>query len=223
MRSVKFLGMAAIAFSMTAASATTVPFTESFTDDAAGWRDASGGASAVHVPAGGADLGGYITQSFNFVNSNTVDPPPVFVRAQSNFGSSGNSFFGNWLADGVTEFRVSVRHDAPVPVNFFSRFASPAAFPGAIAVAFTPVFPNTWTELVIPINAANPQFVSFEGSDFATVFSNIGRVQLGVNVPAALAGVDAAYDFDFDVVSIVPEPASIALLLIGSVLVIRRR
>lgn len=187
------------------ALATTVPFTESFATDAANWRDSPGTATATWLSSGGADAGGYISEDFNFVNSVPGGPPVVLLRGQSNFGASGNNFFGNWIADGVTEFRVWVRHNAPTEVTFFTRFASPAAFPGAFA-ELTPVPQGVWTHLTVPIRADNPQFITFEGSNFVTVFSNIGRVQIGVEIPNSLAGVDSVYNFDADLVSIVGLP-----------------
>lgn len=199
-----------IAFVCSTAGATTVPFTESFSTDAAGWRDAPNAGPADWFPVGGADGGGYIGETFSFAN-NVAGDTPVLLRAHA--GASGDNFFGNWLADGVTEFRMSVRTHAPVPVNFFARFVSPAGFPGAVAVEFAPVVPGAWTEIVIPIDPTNPQFISFETSDFNTIFSNIGRIQVGVQVPAALAGNPNSFFFDVDEVRIVPEPASVMLLL----------
>ena len=217
-----FLIVAVLACSTaTVTVATTVPFTESFPADAANWRNDAGVSTATWTSNGGADGGGFISDAFSFANS-VVNDTPVLLRGQSDFNSSGNNFFGNWISDGVTEFRVQIKHDAPLPLNFFARFASPAAFPGAVGLGFAPILPNTWTELVIPINPANPQFISFEGTDFNTVFSNIGRIQVGVSVPAGLAGDPATYNFSIDQVTITPEPASLALLAL-SVLALRRR
>src|SRR5262245_57648803 len=209
-----------IGFVCGTAAATTVPFTESFSSDAAGWRDAPNAALADWFPTDGADGGGYISETFSFANSAAGDTP-VLLRAHA--GASGNNFFGNWLTDGVTEYRMSVRNNAQAPVNFFTRFVSPAGFPGAVAVEFAPVLPGTWTEIVIPIDPANPQFISFETSDFNTIFSNIGRIQVGVQVPAALAGNPNSFSFDLDRVQIVPEPATVLLMLGLGVLSLRRR
>jgi hypothetical protein len=59
--------------------------------------------------------------------------------------------------------------------------------------------------------------VSFEGSTFDTVFSNVGIVQVGASIPSSLAGVDQVVHFDLDRVSIrgVPEPGPAALLALG--------
>lgn len=204
------------------ASAATIPFTEAFSADAANWRNSGGAANATWTNPGGADGGGYISETFSFANSLAGDTP-VLLRAQSSYNSSGNNFWGNWVSEGVTEYHMSVRSHASVPVNFFARFAPTAGFPGAVAVEFNPVLPETWTEVVIPIAPSNPQFISFETSDFNTVFSGIGRIQVGVSVPGALAGSTIPVTFDLDQVRIVPEPASFACLALGALAILRRR
>lgn len=207
------------------AFAATVPFTENFTADSANWFNATATAPVDWQAAGGPDGSSYATTGFNPVNSE-LDDTAVLFRAQDEFGSSGNQFVGDYLTEGVTEFSAFVRHDATVPLNFFVRFSSPINFPGGVAIGFVPVLPNVWTEITIPINAFNPQFVTFEGSDFATVFGNIGHVQVGPSIPAALVGVDANFTFDLDQPTIVPEPAS-GLMLLGvcvcTTIMMRRR
>src|SRR5262245_31034862 len=150
-----------IGFACGTAGATTVPFTESFSTDAAGWRDAPNAATADWFATGGADGGGYISETFSFANSAAGDTP-VLLRAHA--GASGNNFFGNGLADGGSEYRMSVRNNSPAPVNFFTRFVSPAGFPGAVAVEFVPVAPGAWTDISIAIDPTNPEFISFETS-----------------------------------------------------------
>lgn len=204
------------------AGAATIPFTETFSADSAGWYNGANTAPATWVPTGGAD-GAYITESFNFVNSTPGPQGPVFFRGQDENNASGGAFVGDWISEGVTEFHMRVRHNAPTPVNFFARFSGPFNFPGATAVAFAPVLPDVWTDITIAIDAANPQFVSFEGSDFDTVFGDIGHVQVGVGVPAGLAGVDQLFSFDLDTVSIVPEPASLAMAALMGLIVLPRR
>jgi len=198
---------ATIAGVVTAASATTVPFTENFATDHSNWRNFNGSAGLTWVGGGGPDGSSFASGPFNF-STQTTGATPVIIRGQDTFGTSGGAFFGNWIADGVTQVSLSVRHNAGVPLNFFGRFASPAAFPGAVAVDFAPVPSGVWTTVSFAIDPASPQFISFETSNFNTVFSSIGRVQFGVMVPASLAGVNQVFAFDVDQVAVVPAPAA---------------
>jgi len=218
----KTLAAGAIASIASAASATIVPFTEQFTDDASNWRDFTGLNDLDWIASGGPDGSSHASGPFNFADSLEGDTP-VILRAQDEFNSSDNAFVGDWIADNVTELSFSVRHDAPVPLSFFTRISGPANFPGAIAVAFAPVLPGAWTDISIAIDESNPQFISFEGTDFVSVFSNVGHLQIGVEVPASLAGQDAPFNFDIDNVTIVPAPSPIAGLALASLLAARRR
>ncbi len=203
-------------------SAAIVPFTEDFDNDAANWFDTTGMNLLDWFPAGGPDGGSYVSSIFNFLNS-VPDDPAVLFRGHDAFDSSGDAFVGNWITDGVSEFSFFIRHNAPLPLTAFTRFASPMNFPGAVALEFVPLLPNVWTEISIAIDPANPQFITFEGSDFETVFSNIGNLQLGVIVPRDLAGVDADFTFDLDKVTIIPAPAGFAVVVIGALVNRRRR
>jgi len=202
-----------------------VPFTETFAADNANWTDASGLNPATFVPTGGADGAGdgYISATFNFVNSAVGDNGAVLVRGNAAAGASGGAFGGDWISAGVTEFSFMVRHNAPVPISFFARLAHVGNFPAAIGVPFAVAPPNVWTPLSIAIFDGSPNFVTFEGSDFATIFSAIERIQLAVATPEALAGVDQVFVFDFDNPSIVPEPQSLTGLALLGLLALRRR
>jgi len=217
----KVLVVLAVSVAALPAMGATVPFVEDFVADTAEWRDAASG-PLTWIPSGGPDSSSYAQGTFNFV-STASDTDVVVIRAQDEFNSSGNAFVGNYLTEGVAEFRIFVRHFAPEPLTFFVRFSGPANFPGAVAVNFSPVFPGTWTQISIPIIASNPQFVSFEGQDFNSVFSNIGHIQLGVSVSDTLAGVDQVIPFEVDQAELLegpPVPAAsewglIAMTLIG--------
>ena len=199
-----------------------VPFTEDFDFDAANWFDTSGANPVEWVPAGGPDGGAYVRTIFSFVNS-LPDDPAVLFRGHDEFDSSGDAFVGDWITEGVSDFSFFIRHHAPLPLTAFTRFASPVNFPGAVAIGFVPVVPDVWTQIPIAIDPKNPQFITFEGTDFETVFSNIGNLQIGVIVPKELAGLDADFIFDLDKVSIIPSPAAVPLVVMGLLLTRRRR
>ncbi len=211
----------ALLISSGALAAPVVPFTEDFATDNSGWRDAFTGVPTWNA-SGGPDGSSFISTTFNFSSNDSGDTPVLF-RGQDEFGSSGGAFEGDWIAAGVDEFSVFVRHGASEPLNFFTRFASAFNFPGAVAVDFTPVSPGVWTEISFAIDPANPAFVSFEGTDFNTVFSSIGHVQVGASVPDGLAGVDTDFTFAIDQPSIVPGPGSLAMVGIAGLGALGRR
>jgi hypothetical protein len=186
------------------ATALTVPSEEGFASDTSNWKNTAS-TDPTYVATGGSDGGGYIQHSFAFVSSPSTTP--VLFRGHDLFDASGDAFVGDWIAGGVTKLRAQVRHNLPQPAAFFTRFATSVSFPGAVAVDFAPVPPNTWTKIEFHTVSGSPQFVSFESSDFATIFSAIGNVQIGVNRPDALADDATLYTFELDQVSIVPEPA----------------
>jgi hypothetical protein len=211
---------AAFAFAAASmASAGLIGANETFDAGSANWTNAAGTAFLDWFPGGGPDGSAYASGVFDFTNSNAGDTP-VVLRAEAPAGASAGAFFGNYITEGVTELRFSVRHDGPAPLTFFTRFATAGNFPGATAIVFSPVFSNTWTELSIAIDPANPAFVTFEGSDFNTIFSNIGRLQFGVSVDSGLTGFDQPVRFDIDNVRLVPAPGGIGfagmLLIAGA-------
>jgi len=200
------------------AVAATVPFTEDFVADAAGWRDASLVSELDWFASGGPDAGSFASGQFNFVALEPNSTPAV-IRAQDEFNASGGAFLGDWLSDGVTEVSFQIRHNGSGPMTFFTRFSGPANFPGAVALEFAPVPANQWTQITVAIDPNNPAII-LEGFPFDAVFGNIGHVQIGV-AAGAMAGVDQDVRFDIDKVSFIPEPASLVLLTLGA-FVIRR-
>jgi hypothetical protein len=202
-----------------------VPFTEDFTAGPSNWADNTALSLLTPVGTGGPDGGAYAStgKAFSGLGGQSV----VLFRAQDEFNSSNHAFEGNWVNQGVGRFSAVVRHNAPLPLSYFARFSGPGNFPGGTAVKFAPVAPNTWTQLSFDIRADNPEFVTFEGSNFDTVFSNVGHVQLGVSAPAALGTDATVFTFDIDKASIamvVPEPSTlIAIVIAVTVLICRRR
>jgi hypothetical protein len=218
------------AFCSHRAQSAIVPFTEDFASNSSNWFNPAGTAPVDWVSSGGPDGGSYVSTTFNFVNQTPGLPIPNnavnLFRAQDEFNSSNHAFEGDWVGGGVTQFSFWVRHDAPAATHFFARFAPPTNFPGWAAVAFTPVAPNQWTHISFDIAFGNPALF-YEGppptrAQFNQVFSNIGHVQVGA-FGGAMAGSDQIVAFDLDQPSIIPTPASLALLGLACVLRRRRR
>jgi len=181
-------------------------YTESFDADNASWLD------NANLAAGYAsDLtGGHLFNRFNFANQ-AAGGTPVLFRANSSPLASGGKFFGDWVAGGVTEFSFDIRHNYDGDLTFYTRIAQ-TPFPGATILSTTNVAKDTWTTVTFSIDPSNPLFLSFEGSDFNTVFSAISRVQIGVSTPAALGNSNTTVTFELDNVRVVPAPASAMLL-----------
>ncbi len=211
MRTSLVLAAALLAAASSSAMALVNPFTEDFTAGASGWTTFNNAAPLTVSLTGGPDNSSFVSGAFNF-SGQAAGATPVIIRGQE--GASGDAFAGDWITGGVTQLSVFVRHDAGVPLTFFARpSASPA--PGAVAIAFAPVPSGVWTLLTFAISPDSPQFVSFENGDYNSIFSNIGRLQFGVSVPASLAGVDQNFTFDVDKVMIVPAPGCVAVAGVG--------
>lgn len=211
-----------------ATAAPALPFTETFDTGANNWL---GGdfLPATEVAAGGIGNSAFISAQTGF---EFAEPDGFNVVFRGNTGffpgtdASDGAFNGNWIDAGVTNLSFSVRHDISQPVTFFARIAANtngAPFPGAVAIAFQPVVAGEWTTISLDISPSNPAFVSFEGSTYESVFSNVGFIQIGVATPNGLVGDPSLFTVDLDNVSIIPAPAGLALLVPGLAAVRRRR
>lgn len=216
-----------LGFSTNTAHAITLPFTEDFAGSNANWVNYNSSAFLTYNATGGPDGGGYDSGTATF-NTRVADSSAVLLRGRQDFGASGDALFGDWAGADARNLSVYVWHNVPTPLTYFVRLAAPAAFPGAIAVSSTPVPANQWTKLSFDLSPTSPAFASFEGSDWSSVFSNIGHVQFGVTTPGALTTDPTFYTFGIDkVVVTAPEPASMISAGIGAVgfamLLARRR
>jgi hypothetical protein len=213
------LGVIALQWT-TPATAATVPFTETFSSNAAGWTDGSSGngaATLVHSAAGGPGGSAFVS------NTSTIEAVSfgtrLLFRAHAANNASGNAFVGDWLDAGVETLSVYFRHDASTSLDFYARIAGTGGAGASLATGFT-VPANQWTLIEIPIIDSDPPFTSYGSSTFNGVFSNIQNIQLGVYAPADFSEV---VTFDLARVSIVPEPGSLALLAIAGAAVFARR
>lgn len=198
--------VAAVVGGLSSVASAVSPFTEGFDSDNANWLD-NASVSAGYASDG---VGGHLFNRFNFANQPTGGTPVLF-RANNAPLASGGSFFGNWVTSGITEFSFDIRHNYDGDLNFYTRIAQ-TPFPGATILSTVNVAKDTWTTVTFAINPSNPLFLSFEGSDFNTVFSAISRVQIGVSTPAALGNANTTVTFELDNVRVVPAPASAMLL-----------
>lgn len=190
--------------------ALTNPYTESFADGASGWT--TGTNPNEIVASGGADGGAYFSTVASTAASG-FGSVQVLFRCETAACSDG-AFFGDWRDD-VAVLSWYFRHDADVALQAYARIAAPTNNPGASAVVTTLVQPGTWTRIDLAIDPLNPEFISFSGQSFDAVFDDVGRVQLGISIPAGYVGTNLRFDLDTVSLSPVPEPQTYALFGIG--------
>jgi MYXO-CTERM domain-containing protein len=219
--------LAAVAGAFSQSAFATVPYTENFTSDAANWRDGAGAAFANWVASGGPDGSSYITTTASAYFLDDGDPVVLF-RGQDGFNSSADAFVGDWISSGINQFSMWVRHDAPVSLDFFVRFATAGNFPGTAADHEVLITPNTWTKISYEIDPSHiNEYLLPEGppSFYTSTFSNLGNIQVGYSVPAGFGTVNQSFNFSLDQLSInTPEPASAFLAMgLAAIAFMRRR
>lgn len=219
-------GSAALAATgiVSVATAQIVGFVEDFNADAAAWRNFNSASILEWVPAGGPDGTAFARSNYNLTAAGSGFPP-VVIRAQSSFTppSSGGEYVGNWIDAGVTGVTFSFRHDLPEAISLTGRFAIPSNMQGASTQTSFTVAPNVWTEVFYDLTEGSPDIISFGAGSYASIFSNIGNIQLGFNVPAGYAGQNIDVKFDIDNFTIVPAPGALAMLGFAGLISRRRR
>jgi hypothetical protein len=207
-----------------ASAAPVDPYTEGFTAGHANWvyGPGSGGGFANWESGGGPAGSSHISATMNTAGF-AAGSGLLQFQGRINNNASNGEFVGSWLEGGIYRLSAWVRHNAPVSLPYFARITNTSGFPGVALVDGTLVAPNTWTKLEYDIDPSEigstviPETVppATDLITFNSVFSNVGRVQFGFNVPAELANSDTNYVYQLDQVSVVPEPAGIVLVLGG--------
>lgn len=210
------------ALATTAGAVTT--FTETFDTGANGWLNGASGAP-TYESTGGVGNSPYLSYTSTFTSgaSGSFGAPPLqlLMRANSANDASGDAFVGNWIADGVQSFTLTLRHNYSSSLDFYVRIAGAGGAGASLATGYS-VPSNTWTTISFPISDGNPPFLSYGASDFNGVFTNVQNLQLGLYVPASTTFTDLKMDID-NVGITVPEPSSCVLLGLGSLALLRRR
>ncbi|MFM7260996.1 MAG: PEP-CTERM sorting domain-containing protein [bacterium] len=204
-------------------SAAITDFYETFASSAQNWRNSNGASVLNWSPSGGPGNAAYVTSVFNLSATTVGGFPPTVIRAQQSFGSSGGAYVGNWITAGVTGVTFSFRHNLAEAVSVTGRFATPVNTPGASTVSSILVNPNTWTTISFDLREGSSDIISLGGGTYATIFSNIGNMQFGFTVPAALAGQNVDGSFDMTNFAIVPAPGALALLALAGFTGMSRR
>ena len=219
----RFAATAAVFVVVSHASADILGFNESFVANSASWRNSNGSTDLAWYPIGGPDgTMSYASSTFNLSTTTVGGFPPTVIRAHASYGSSAGGYVGNWIAAGATGVNFMFRHDLTEAVTVTGRFATPTNAPGASVVSTTVILPNTWTLVSFDLREGSPDIISLGGGTYQAIFSNIGNMQFGFTVPAALAGQNIDGHFDITEFNVVPAPGALALLGVAGVIGRRR-
>jgi len=210
--------VALCAASGAAVAALSPPVEEAFVGGSNGWATGAFAPAAWSSSGGPSGSEAFISSTGSFENKEAggiLDPTALLTvfRGETGPGSmeaSGGAFVGNWLGAGVDEFSFWIRHDAPVSLEFWTRFAVPERFPGVVFGDGTLVNPGEWTQ------------ITYSGSFFAA-FGDLGQIQIGALTNAGVAGDPATYTFDLALVVMTPAPGGLAALGFAGLLAGRRR
>jgi len=194
------------------AHASIVGFTEGFDDGPANWRNFNGSADLDWFAAGGPSDSAYASGLRNLSNLSAGGFPATVIRAQLDYNSSGGLFAGNWIEAGVIGVSFDFRHNLAEAIQVTARFATPNNNPGASAETSFFVAPNQWTSIYFDLTPDSTDIISFGSGNYQSIFSNIGNIQIGFNVPMSLAGQNFDGRFDIDNFTIIPAPGAIFAL-----------
>jgi hypothetical protein len=175
-------------------------FTETFSAGPENWRTTDSitplAWTATGGPSGHADA---YAANTNVTFTGLVDGQSrLAIRGHASFGTSGGAFAGNWLTSGVTAFSIDVRHNLGAAALIGLRIAAPANSPGASIEPNLRLPSGEWGRLIVPIDPANPGFITFGAGSFSNVFTSVGNVQVLLYAPEGFGGAPGPYTLDID-------------------------
>lgn len=226
-RSVCLLAIATWQLLATCVAANTVPFhvpyIEEFIATAQNWRTSSSApaGAATYNAAGGPSGDSYISSAFTTPVSGPAGNAQVVFRARDQYASSGNIFFGNWIAAGVPSIDFWFRQDTGQEISLGMRL-SVLDNPGqAMLARFPDKLPSgVWTHLTLDISPTNPQLVDETGpthDNFIPVFESVNYITFFADLSGPLIPSSTVLTFGLDRFTVVPEPASWQLAVLGAV------
>ncbi|WP_442482751.1 PEP-CTERM sorting domain-containing protein [Aeoliella sp. SH292] len=238
-RTVSVVCLVACSMGVHAAAQQPIAFTEDFATSTSQWATGTYGAPSYQA-AGGPDGSGFIRNDSLTFNNFTVGfggtATAILFRGENSINSSNDAFVANWIDEGYTSFSYFFKHNAPVALELFTRFANSGNNRGASVTNGQLVQPGVWTEVVLDLNRGSSEIISYGSAGsladpYGAVFGSahggtgIGNIQISVNRPAGLTPEQLAAPlmFELDKVSVhVPEPSTIMLIGIGMLLVAGR-
>jgi hypothetical protein len=187
------------------ASAGTFEYKEDFKNGANDW--------VTYMTSGGraGGDGKYIRVTRNIVTT-PADPNgsgliefrcEVAPSQAPTLNCSKGIFAGNYINMPTLQLRYWFRHSSTRVGGLqpYVRIPTPANTPGASAVYLAAIPANTWTEIVVNITAGSFD-PTFGGSDYNTIFSNVGRLQPGIFFPVGVTYSESNVNLDIDDVRI---------------------
>lgn len=194
----------------------TVPFTETFNTNDSNWLNGDSSAPVWNATGGIGDSSYISWTAPEFTSAGGFgDPLKIMFRGNNANNASGDAFVGNWITGGVISLTLSVRHNYTSGLNFYARIAGSGGAGASLSNdgGLFAIAPDTWTTITISITDSDPPFASYGSSTFNGVFTNVQNLQFGLYLPDATTFSNLRLDIDN--VSVVPEPATSALLAAG--------
>lgn len=137
--------------------------------------------------------------------------------------NQGQQWSGNWTDEGVTKIKLDIRNPNAFDLTIRLAIAGPGgvgATTGDTYATLGQVIPddNAWHSVIFDVQAGNFTPVG-TGSDSANALTSVNRFRIIHNPAIAFIGEEIAGSFLVDNIQAIPEPSTIALVLISASLI----